>query len=312
MASKITFPSLKAATVCTVKFKGTRGEPFTKALSFDGAALDGLMTRDPGPTQWSTVGLTSTFGADFPIVSPGATTFAVQVNERMLPAKVRDEAVQKLAASITEREGRKVTKKEYRELRDEVEVELLPKAFIRRSVTLVTFCANGRMIVWTSSARRFDLCVAHVQAAAEAVRAPLEHCSSVFPDTVNLSSALLLPVAKGDVHGLDCGDSGVMVKPDDDVEPVLRLKNVALNEVSGAVARGYIPKALSIKFGDETSFTLSGSGVFTKFEVDGFASGDGDKEDRIGAFTACLFGLQRTLNTLVTELLHQLPDDGDL
>ena len=84
---------------------------------------------DPNGQTWSTVGLVPVTdeGFIFHSLDGMGLLFCVQFNERILPAKVRDEHFRKTLDAIEQREGRKPTKKEYAELRDEAERDLLPQ-----------------------------------------------------------------------------------------------------------------------------------------------------------------------------------------
>lgn len=128
------------------------------------------VARDPSGGQWAASGITIPFRGetDYVIDLQGAgRLMVVQFNERILPGKVRDEVLSKKVAKLEEDTGRPVSKKEYAAMRDEVEFDLLPKAFIRRSRVPVLFfkmpLADGQtrltMLICTSSARRADECI---------------------------------------------------------------------------------------------------------------------------------------------------------
>lgn len=61
----------------------------------------------------------------------------------------------KMIDSIEQRDGRKPSKKQYAEIKDEVILDLLPKAFIRRKYIPVFF-SGDTLIVFTSSAKLAD------------------------------------------------------------------------------------------------------------------------------------------------------------
>jgi len=313
--SKLQFPSLKAATVhrsMIDKGPGTVFSKLEKALRVPPDEWDDLFAVDPLPTQWQSVGLCKTMGADFPLVQSDAITLAVQINERMLPAKVRDEALQKVVASIQEREARRVSKKEYRELRDEVETELLPKAFIKRSVTLVTFTRSGHMITWTSSARRFDVVFGVVLAALSAVGINAS-AQDLFQEGFEFSRVLTNVVTERDLV-LIPGTSGVFTEPGTgDGEKLVRVKNVPLDEIQGMVQRGYSPRALAMGDGESCAFTLNTSFVFSKIIVEGATDDAGDREDRIGAFESSLFLTTTALRDSVKHFVtaYGKNEDGD-
>lgn len=134
-----------------------------KSYAEDGVfdALESCLATDPTGGQWSRIGLVEPMPADSLIMDLDGSAYlmAVQINERILPAKVRDEAVQKKADRLVESMGRKLGKKEYAELRDEVEIELLPKAFIKRTKIMVALREQNDtpfMLVFTSSMKKAE------------------------------------------------------------------------------------------------------------------------------------------------------------
>lgn len=117
-------------------------------------------SKDPSSGQWRTMGLVPPLKGEtaFHVDLEGAgTVMAVQFNERILPGKVRDEQVAKSVAKIERLEGRKVSKKEYATIREEVEFEMLPKAFIRRTVVPVLFRRNIMLVCTSSEKRALDV-----------------------------------------------------------------------------------------------------------------------------------------------------------
>lgn len=117
-----------------------------------------LQADDPTGGQWRCVGLVECHEGNLIHDLDGAGLLLnVQFNERILPGKVRDEHLTKLLASITEREGRKPSKKEYAQLRDQVEFELLPKSHIKRTSVYVLVCPEDNLVfAFTSSAKKAD------------------------------------------------------------------------------------------------------------------------------------------------------------
>jgi recombination associated protein RdgC len=317
--TKILFPSTKAATVGRVSIAG-RKTLYSTVLSaidagsgFPDAWLD-LRVQDPGPTQWQSVGLADAFGSIYPLVQQDTITVAVQINERMLPAKVRDEELQRRVADIKSREGRNPSKKEYRELRDEVEMALLPKAFIKRGVTMVTLVRSGEAIVWTSSARRFDVVLGVFRAAVEALEIKDFSFEGLPKDTTPIPGAILGPLVQDAVEGFSVGTSGVFVREEgDSVDPLVRLKNVAQSEMLRLLKQKYRVKAVEVAMGDdEFVFSLSDKFVFTKMSLGDITAEQGSKDDKVLAFESSLFLIASSLITAVGSLLAYLPaDDSD-
>lgn len=151
----------------------------------DGEA-ENHVSRDPDSAQWRTVGLVPPLPGDpalYADLQGTGTLMAVQFNERILPGKVRDEQVAKKVAKIERLEGRKIGKKEYASIRDEVEFELLPKAFIRRSVVQVFFRKNVMMVCTSSEKRAVDAvaCLSALFGLPELYAYRMEAKSAVAP-----------------------------------------------------------------------------------------------------------------------------------
>lgn len=131
---------------------------------FDSTVVDKLEARqatDPTAGTWRTLGFNEPLrGEGYVVDLQGAAQWlSVQFNERILPGKVRDEHLSKVVTKLEGQTGRKVSKKEYAQLRDQVEFDLLPRAFIRRTAVAVVFTGNW-MFVFTSSQKRADEIVA--------------------------------------------------------------------------------------------------------------------------------------------------------
>ena len=128
-------------------------------------AIEDHEVTDPTAGDWRRVGLCEPMkGEGFIVDLQGAgKLMAVQFNERILPGKVRDEQLAKEVAKVEKADGRKIGKKEYAQLREQVEFDLLPRAFIRRTVVPILFTKidadRNLMLVCTSSAKRADDCV---------------------------------------------------------------------------------------------------------------------------------------------------------
>lgn len=113
--------------------------------------------QDPSGGQWSHTGLVHAAEDSYIHSLDGAgLLLAVQFNERILPAKVRDEKVTEAVAKLAEQQGHKVNKKDYAQIREQVEFDLLPQAFIRRSIVYVMITPEDQMFVFTASSKKAD------------------------------------------------------------------------------------------------------------------------------------------------------------
>ncbi|MGB3918919.1 recombination-associated protein RdgC [Thiothrix litoralis] len=82
----------------------------------------------------------------------GCLLLTLAHQEKLLPASVIREELDALVAEIEEKDARKVGKREKQDLRDEIEFELLPKAFTRtKKMDAWIDVPNGWMIINSSS-----------------------------------------------------------------------------------------------------------------------------------------------------------------
>lgn len=83
----------------------------------------------------------------------GNLMVCLQTESKVLPASVLNDAVQEKVEEIEARDARKVYKRERNQIRDEVLVELLPRAFVKRDYLYAFFTADLKYLVVNSSSR---------------------------------------------------------------------------------------------------------------------------------------------------------------
>ena len=74
-----------------------------------------------------------------------------QKQERLLPSSVVNEAADEKVAELEERQGRKIYRKEKRQIKDDVFVSLLPRAFTRNQQTFAYISTKDNLIVVNSA-----------------------------------------------------------------------------------------------------------------------------------------------------------------
>lgn len=151
---------------------------FSAEVAEDVSRLDEALAehrlRPVGPMEFSTRGFVSPLGhADGALThTVGQYTKVVAASEsRMLPPSVVNDELAKRVQNIADDEGRKVSGRERKRIKDDVLNELLPRAFVRQSRTAAYIDArNGWVAVDTSSRR-----------AAEDVLSMLREALGSFP-----------------------------------------------------------------------------------------------------------------------------------
>lgn len=234
-----------------------------------------FMSRDPSAGQWSTMGLVGGIdGDDIHSLEGGHYVLTMQINDRILPGKVRDEELAKAIVKIENMEGRKVTKKEFRQLRDQVEFDMLPKAFIRRTVVPIVVMRSGAVFVCTASAKRADGIVLQLAGMYE---------GAVFTQIATKDdpgSALTTLATRYDrdstCEGLE-PTSNAVLKGEDEDKRTIRVKDADIlsHDVQQVLKQGYRVRELGLAFlGDQEdepklTFTLTDSLIFKSVKLPG-------------------------------------------
>lgn len=236
---------------------------FIKAKHEDHPAMQ---PRDPSAGEWSTMHFCEPMKGEGLIVHVGGRRLlAVQFNERILPGKVRDEQVTKAVVKLEQQQGHKISKKEYAQLRDQVEFDMLPRAFIRRTVVQVII-SKGYMLVCTTSAKRCDDAVALLQSTLGDGLAPWKI------STVLLIPAVLTTLAKdgslSEHHAFYPTDSAVLKGSG---KKVIRIKDKDTQEqdVQALLNQEYEVHELGIRYGEDEdnpdlTFTINDKFVFKR------------------------------------------------
>lgn len=275
----------------------------------DDVELNDVLLKKPAylPTasQWRGMGFTDPapgLRSDDSMVwmnSNSGNLFTVSFHERQLPGSTIKEHVAARVRKIEEREQRKIYRKEVAQIRDEVEAELLPRAFIKHSH--VDMLVKGNLlIVGTSSAKRAEDCLALLREVMESL--------NVRP--LNLSTPsdeLLNSIAQQDaVEGLIRGDQ---VKLVDMEKNAVTFKGVDLasEEPQTYMQEGFRPTELQVYLGDDVEMKLTDQLIFKsiKFADTMF---DEVKADSDGDPAALLDGNLMIFSDMVHKLVGVLID----
>ena len=122
---------------------------------------------------------------------------ALGVEQKLLPSSVVKQFANDKAKQIEKNEGRRVGRKEMRDLRESIMLELLPRAFVRRNTTFGWIDpVNGWLVIDTSS-----------QAKAEEFLEHLRKSINRFPVKLLQVSTSPLSAMTGGVAGLSYAGS---------------------------------------------------------------------------------------------------------
>lgn len=219
-----------------------------------------LKAFDPTGQQWATMHLVPVYDNEdypefFPTLDGIGRLFCYQFNERILPSKVRDEYFRKAIASIEEREGRKVGKKEFAELKGEAENNLLPKAFIKRS-KVFGLITPTKLLIFTGIAKRAD----------DVLMAFNNFLIEVGHDTKTLRHPSLKEAIGGMTSLALCADdyfeatNSALLRIESEDKPTIRVKDKAIYsaDIQNLLKQGYRVHELGLhSTNHKAAFTLN-------------------------------------------------------
>lgn len=251
----------------------------------------------PAPHQWRAVGLGAVADGMFAVPNAKTITFSVSFGERVLPSKVRDRELTERLAKFTELEGRKPSKKEFAELREDVEHTLLPRAFVKWSSLQATF-TDETLFIWTSSHKKADEAASVLVAMID--RELYESIPFAKVTMRGRMAAVLTSIAKGDVLDFEPGRSAVL-KGLDEVKRTIRIKDRdILSDEIQSLLKNYEVTTLHIKDSDTCSYVVNENLVFKGLEDEGIA--DFDKEESHSVCWLATSNAMRHLDAILKQV----------
>ncbi len=231
-----------------------------------------------------------------------ALWLAIGGEDKLLPGAVVNDLLQKKLASIEEKEGRKPGGRTRKRLKDELIMELLPRAFVRplRTDALID-TQTGVIAVDSSSRKSAESVVSEVRRALGSFPAlPLN--AEVAPRAILTGWIAGDPLPDGLILGDECElrdptDTGAVVK--------IQRMDLSGNEIAKHLEAGKQATRLALTLDDHVSFVLGEDLIVRKFKLlDGAvdqleASDSDDIVAELGARFALMAGeFKRLFNVL--------------
>jgi len=240
-------------------------------------------------------------------VVAGQGILKLMVETRALPASVVNRKAQERVAQIEAATGRKPGKKETRDLKDDIRLELLPMAFTKQSSTLVWIDREASLLVLDagSQARADELVTLLVQSLPGLALTLVN--TKVSPSAAMAEWLVSMEAPQGFSVDRECE-----LKAADESKAVVRYARHRLDtdEVKQHIEGGKMPTRLALTWNDRVSFVLT-EGLqlkklaFLDVVFEGASSG---KDDGFDADVAISTGeLQQALPVLLEALGGELP-----
>jgi recombination associated protein RdgC len=242
--------------------------PTTLAKTFDelDARLEECRLKPVGPSELMSRGFISPFGRDDATMSHrvgDAIWIVLGGEDRLLPGAVINDELGKRIAALEEKEGRRLGGRARKRLKEDLVMELLPRAFVRPTRTGATLDLQHGFIAVDASSRK----------SAENVVSELRHALGSFPAlplNAETSARGVLtgwiagePLPAGLVLGDECElkdpiDGGAVVK--------CQRQELLCDEIKKHLESGKQVSKLALVLDDHVSFVLGEDLVVRKLK----------------------------------------------
>ncbi|EXI74064.1 MAG TPA: recombination-associated protein RdgC [Candidatus Accumulibacter phosphatis] len=177
---------------------------------------------------------------------------ALGVEEKLLPASIVKRLAGERAREIEETEGRRIGRRELRELQEQMTLELLPRAFIRRRTTHAWIDrGNGWLVVDAASPAKAEEVLEHLRRSLDSLPA------KVLKPVQSPSAAMTGWVAAGEAPAGFTLDQDLELRSAEKAS--VRYANHPLEgeEIRRHIADGKVVTRLAMTWNDRISFVLN-------------------------------------------------------
>lgn len=184
----------------------------------------------------------------------GQQLIALGIEQKLLPPAVVRQYAQARAAGIEAAQGYRPGRRQLRELNERIEQELLPRAFVKRSLTYVWIDPVHRLLVVdAASSARADEVIEQLKLVLDDL--PL----TLLKTRLAPATALTQWLAEGDAPGSFCIDRDCELRAATGERAAVRYvrHNLDSDEVRAHIAAGKTATRLALTWNDRVSFVLT-------------------------------------------------------
>lgn len=265
--------------------------------------LGGLRFEKCGPTQEKSVGWVEPRGIDNAALVEsvaGHQILKLMIETKVVPSRAVADRAAEEAKKFEETNGRKMSKKEMRDLKDELRLSMLPMAFTKSAAVLIWIDPSAQLLMVDSASQaRIDEVMTFLVKAIEGLAVQLVHTET------STTAAMASWLATKEAPAGFTVDRECELRANDESKAVVRYTRHSLDsdEVAQHIAAGKTPTKLAMTYSDRVSFLLTDTLQLKKIAfLDGViqdrASAGDKKDDAFDADVAITTG----------ELVKLLPD----
>lgn len=286
----------------------------TQDLPFDAEALEAALAtklaRSCASQELTTYGFIAPFGKgeDAPLVhvSGDFLLVAARKEERILPGSVVRDALKEKVEQIEAEQMRKVYKKERDQLKDEIIMSFLPRAFVRRSATFAAIAPKlGLILVDSASAKRAEDLLSTLREVLGSL--PVRPLSVKMAPTATMTDWVKSQQAAADFFVLDecelrdTAEDGGVVR--------CKRQDLTSEEIQLHLSAGKLVTQLSLAWQDKLSFVLDDKLVVKRLRFEDLlqdqAAQDGG-DDNLGQLDASFTLMMLTFCDFLPALFEAL------
>lgn len=239
-------------TVTAFKIEGN-----TRTLLNNIAANELPIIEDPNKTVWRSVGfaIPDSFGGKPVLTVDSIKILDMQIRERILPGRVIRTKLAEKIAEMSEREGRRIGRKEIASVKDELIAQLLPTTLIKPSDTLLVIYRDW-LLIGSGGSRVVDTAIELLSQTFNGSKLELSPIYSLVKKSAHHYMMDILMNGTTDSGYLNRGQSVTMRSPE---KAIARFKGMTLESeaVKDRIAAGFIPTELELILDDKMMFTMS-------------------------------------------------------
>lgn len=242
-----------------------------EGFEIDQNELESALQNKPkaalGAEQFENAGFVSPFGGDSSVMChavSGYSLFTLAHERKLLPGSVVREETDKIVKALEAKENRKVGSKEKKGIRDEVEFDLVSKAFSKTTKADGYFTPDGWLVINTASAT-----------VAERVTKNLRECFTAHQMTLPVTPAIVKQSPTSTMTEwvksgfppapFTLGESVELISQDDDKSTAKFARHeLSSDEVQANIEAGKVVSKLALVWDEKISFTLSSDLVISK------------------------------------------------
>ena len=266
------------------------------------AALMTARHQPPAGLDWFAEGFVppTPFSGDLVVNTGGTLGFALKREEKILPAAVIREQVQKRVDKIEREEARTVGRKEKQELKQQITDDLLPRALTRSSRTNGLIAGNW-LLIDTAAAPKAEKLLTHLRQILGGLDAKL-------PRTKESPRSLMTKwLLSGEADGsFELGDSAVLIGGSDNAPRVkIDRSDLTREDVVRHVKNGLDVWEMGLVWRDRLYFTLTADFALKRINYLDVLT----QEAEVGDDAASLaYATQTLMAAVLAEVLDELAE----